>query len=144
MDRVSKETRSRIMATVKGKGNKSTEQRLRAYMVRAGFRHWHMHDRSILGRPDFVFEAARVAVFVDGCFWHGCPKCCRRPKSSTEYWNAKIDRNMARDQSTLAELTRQGWTVVRVWEHEVKRDASSVIATIKAAVRGAENRGDGS
>jgi len=74
----------------------------------------------LLGSPDFVFPIKRVAVFVDGCFWHGCPKCYRRPKSSRKYWDAKAARNKARDKAVSAALRKGGWRVLRVWEHELK------------------------
>ncbi|MCB1077899.1 MAG: hypothetical protein KDM64_08750 [Verrucomicrobiae bacterium] len=68
----------------------------------------------------FFFQAERVALFVDGCFWHGCPKCYRRPKSNQAFWDEKIRKNTARDRAVNRELKRKGWIVVRVWEHELK------------------------
>jgi len=72
------------------------------------------------GHPDFVFRRERVAVFVDGCFWHGCPKCYRRPKSNRKFWDAKAARNRARDAEVTRALRRAGWTVVRIWEHALR------------------------
>jgi DNA mismatch endonuclease (patch repair protein) len=69
-------------------------------------------------RADIVFTRARVAVFVDGCFWHGCPSCDLRPKANADWWRAKLDRNRTRDADTDGQLARAGWTVVRAWEHE--------------------------
>ena len=71
--------------------------------------------------PDFVFARQRVVVFVDGCFWHGCPKCYRRPKSNRKFWDAKFTRNRARDVQVTKALRRAGWKVVRVWEHRLKQ-----------------------
>ncbi len=71
------------------------------------------------GKPDFVFARQRVAVFVDGCFWHGCPKHCRMPKGNRSYWAAKIGNNIARDALVTRRLRRAGWRVLRVWEHEL-------------------------
>jgi len=72
-----------------------------------------------LGRPDFVFPARRLAVFVDGCFWHGCPRHGTMPKGNRSFWRAKITRNRERDREVGAELRRLGWKVLRVWEHEL-------------------------
>ena len=87
-------------------------------------------------RPDLVFKRARVAVFVDGCFWHGCPEHCRRPGSNVDYWNAKIERNRSRDVRNEAALAGAGWTVVRVWEHEPPAEAAAALATLLRARRG--------
>lgn len=81
-------------------------------------------------RPDLVFKRARVVVFVDGCFWHGCPDHCRRPGSNVDYWNAKIERNRARDASHELALRDAGWTVVRVWEHEAPAEAALALAAL--------------
>ncbi|TVQ31071.1 MAG: very short patch repair endonuclease [Phycisphaeraceae bacterium] len=91
--------------------------------------------RKLPGSPDIVFSRARVAVFVDGCFWHGCPQHCRRPSSNTKYWHAKIDRNMARDARVNGELEALEWRVVRLWEHEVRRSPARCAARIERMVR---------
>jgi DNA mismatch endonuclease, patch repair protein len=83
-------------------------------------------------RPDIVFSRRRVAVFVDGCFWHGCPEHCRMPGTNVEYWEAKIGRNRARDQRNDAALGAEGWRVVRLWEHVPVDD---VVRTVKAALQ---------
>jgi DNA mismatch endonuclease (patch repair protein) len=80
---------------------------------------------------DVVFTRARVALFIDGCFWHGCPDHYRQPKSHVEYWSAKIEGNRARDRDTDRRLTEAGWTVIRVWSHE---DPAAVAARVQAAV----------
>lgn len=116
---VSPETRSRIMAAVKGRGGKSTERRLRAALVAFGVKGWRMNAADVLGKPDFLFPTEKIAVFVDGCFWHGCPRHYRRPSTSQTYWDAKVARNMARDRRNRAALRRQGWKVIRFWEHQV-------------------------
>jgi len=83
---------------------------------------------SLRCRADIVFRRQKVAVFVDGCFWHGCPQHGTRPKTNSSYWSAKIARNMERDRLNGAELNGAGWTVVRVWEHELPVDAAERIA----------------
>jgi DNA mismatch endonuclease, patch repair protein len=74
-------------------------------------------------RPDIVFTRAKIAVFVDGCFWHGCPDHGTKPASNTDYWTAKLERNIQRDRRNNALLEEAGWTVVRIWEHEASHDA---------------------
>lgn len=74
----------------------------------------------VLGRPDFLLPDMRVALFVDGCFWHGCPRHSRSPRSNRAYWRAKLARNRARDLRVRSALRRMGWAVVRVWEHDLE------------------------
>ena len=90
------------------------------------------------GSPDIRFARAGVAVFVDGCFWHGCPQHGSQPKTNAAFWSAKIARNRQRDQEVDAALQKLGWSVVRVWEHEVKQDVVSVALAIWACVRSRE------
>jgi len=124
MDTVSKETRSRVMARVRSQRNRTTEWRLRAALIQAGIRGWTLNPPDIPGKPDFAFRDERLLVFVDGCYWHGCPKCYRRPSSNTQYWDAKVRRNRARDAKNVAHLKRAGWQVLRIWEHQLSALAS--------------------
>jgi DNA mismatch endonuclease (patch repair protein) len=78
-------------------------------------------------RADLLFTRVRVAVFVDGCFWHGCPKHATAPKSNAAWWQAKIDRNIARDADTNRRLTKAGWQIVRIWEHTPADEAAEQI-----------------
>lgn len=130
MDTVSPATRSRVMAQVRSQRNRSTEWRLRACLIRAGIRGWKLNPLDIPGKPDFVFRDERLIVFVDGCYWHGCPKCYRRPSSNTEYWDAKVAGNRARDAKVASQLKRDGWRVLRIWEHQLN-DLNSVLGKIK-------------
>jgi DNA mismatch endonuclease (patch repair protein) len=118
--------RSEIMARVRSRGNKTTEILLAALFRRNGITGWRRHLKiSLVGttaspssvRPDFVFPKLRIAVFVDGCFWHGCPKHGARPSSNTAYWTGKIEKNRRRDRFVQKLLQKQGWEVVRIWEH---------------------------
>jgi DNA mismatch endonuclease (patch repair protein) len=79
-------------------------------------------------RADLLFRTARVAVFIDGCFWHGCPEHGTRPKSNAGWWAEKIDRNVQRDRDTDQRLVAGGWTVIRVWEHESPEAAACKVA----------------
>ncbi|HEY6226922.1 MAG TPA: very short patch repair endonuclease [Verrucomicrobiae bacterium] len=133
-DTFNKAERSRIMAAVRSRGNKATELILMQLFRAAGLKGWRRHA-AILGRPDFVFTKERVAVFVDGCFWHGCAQHCRMPASNRKYWVGKIERNMRRDRMTRKTLRAEGWKVVRVWEHELKRRPGYPVARIVRALR---------
>jgi DNA mismatch endonuclease, patch repair protein len=132
-DTFNKAERSRIMAAVRSRGNKATELLLVELFRAAGLKGWRRHA-AILGRPDFVFAKERVAVFVDGCFWHGCAKHCRMPASNRKYWLAKIERNMLRDRATRKVLREKGWKVMRVWEHELKRGPDNTVRRISRAL----------
>jgi DNA mismatch endonuclease (patch repair protein) len=122
------------MAAIRSKGNKSTEQALRYRLVRAGIRGWHMLDPDVLGKPDFIFEEAGLVLFVDGCYWHGCPKCYRAPSSNQTYWAQKLIRNRGRDRFVTKQLRGQGWQVVRIWEHELKRRPGAVLKKIQKLI----------
>lgn len=114
--------RSRVMAAIHSRGNRNTELKLLQILRAHSIKGWRRH-LPIPGRPDFAFPKERVAVFVDGCFWHGCQKHCRRPKSNTDFWTPKIDRNISRDRQVNRLLKRAGWKVLRVWEHGLDRPA---------------------
>jgi DNA mismatch endonuclease, patch repair protein len=133
MDTVPPEIRSRVMAKVRSQRNRSTEWRVRAALIRAGIRGWKLNPHDIPGKPDFAFRDERVLVFVDGCYWHGCPKCYRRPSSNRSYWDAKIARNRDRDLRTVARLKRDGWRVLRIWEHQLA-DIRQTVRKIQAAL----------
>lgn len=110
--------RSKTMGAIRARNNKTTEKVLRMALVRAGMRGWVLHP-ALPGRPDFFFSRTKTAIFVDGCFWHGCKKCGHIPKTRSEFWRAKIKRNRERDSNVTAQLQRMGIEVVRVWEHEL-------------------------
>lgn len=120
MDRISRETRSRIMASVKSKNTK-LELRIRSTAHRLGFR-FRLHRSDLPGKPDLVFPSRRIALFVHGCFWHGhdCPHGRRMPVANAEYWQRKIHGNVERDAKVLAELVALGWKPVVIWECQIK------------------------
>lgn len=89
-------------------------------------------ERDVRSRADVLFRRARVAVFVDGCFWHGCPEHATTPRTNAEFWKAKFARNVARDRRLDTLLAERGWTVLRVWEHEAPAEAAD---RVEAAVR---------
>lgn len=131
MDRVSAKTRSQIMARVKSV-NTGLEGRFAAILAEAGIGTYARNPSDLPGRPDFVFADQRLVVFVDSCFWHGCRRHLRRPKSHSAYWMQKIAKNKERDRRQTRELRKTGWRVLRVWEHELRRPTSVVIKMRRA------------
>lgn len=122
--------RSRQMSTVRANGNRSTELRLRYALVRAGISGWSLQGKHLPGNPDFVFRRRRVVVFVDGCFWHGCPDCGHVPKTNTQFWAEKVKRTRDRDTLKTLSLVQLGFTVVRFWEHELRDELSRCVADV--------------
>ena len=122
------------MAKVKSQGNKSTELKTIKFFRENGIKGWRRRYK-LTGNPDFVFPKSRLAVFIDGCFWHGCKEHCRIPESNSDYWVSKIDRNIKRDACVNYELSKKQWLVVRIWEHELqKNNYKEKIAKIKKIV----------
>lgn len=120
VDPLSSSERSALMSRVKGKGNRSTEVRVADRLTKNGVEGWKQHPVEILGKPDIYFPILKLAIFVDGCFWHGCPICQRNiPKTRTEFWANKIALNRARDRKVNRGLKKTGVSVLRIWEHEV-------------------------
>ena len=140
-DVFSREKRSSIMAANRGSGNRSTEGQLRVRLAAARISGWRMNARDINGWPDFVFEKVKVAVFVDGCFWHGCKKCRSVPATHRSFWTKKIHGNKARDRAVTRRLRKDGWTVIRLWEHQVKRDPKKCLSIIEKALTAALGSG---
>ncbi|NBX69874.1 MAG: very short patch repair endonuclease [Proteobacteria bacterium] len=131
-DVFSKQRRSEVMSRIRGKGNEKTEVRLAKLLREAGIKSWRRHQ-PIPGRPDFSFRKQKVAVFVDGCFWHGCPRCFRLPKQNRAFWKAKIEGNRKRDRSVKGRLRRLGWKVIRIRECRLKH-ADRIVAKIRQAI----------
>lgn len=121
---LSAKSRSELMAKVKSKGNRSTEKKLVTILKSLKVNGWRRHTK-LVGRPDFEFRDIRTVVFVDGCFWHGCPACHRLPKTNTDYWTKKVARNIERDNLVTNKLEIKGWRVLRIWEHELKSKHAS-------------------
>lgn len=122
------------MAAVKSRDGRSTERRLRAVLVSGRVAGWRMQGNDLPGRPDFYFPRKRLAVFVDGCFWHGCVRCYRRPHSSQEYWDSKVKTNAARDRRSRSRLRRMGWRTLRLWEHDVRLTPGRAVDRIRKAL----------
>ena len=141
-DVFTKAKRSEVMSRIRGRGNKDTElalaKLLRRHRITGWRRHITIRGRAVLPRgpniraaqqhrttfrvrPDFVFKQARLAVFVDGCFWHGCPKHATQPKNNRAFWRRKLAGNKQRDEVVNLALWKSGWRVIRIWEHELPR-----------------------
>jgi DNA mismatch endonuclease (patch repair protein) len=127
-----KAKRSQVMAAIRSKGNRDTELTLAAILRKAGLKGWRRH-LPVPGNPDFVFWKRRVAIFVDGCFWHCCPEHGRNPGSNRSYWVPKLRRNRQRDLETSRRLRKLGWRVLRLWEHDL-HDHVQVAERIRRAL----------
>lgn len=132
-DTFTTEQRSRIMRAVKGKDTK-LEVKVRSALWRKGLR-FRKNVKLLPGKPDIVFTAARLVVFLDSCFWHGCLLHLRRPASRQDYWQKKIARNMQRDLEVNSAYSGSGWKALRIWEHELKSDFEGCIKVIEDMVR---------
>jgi len=130
-DVFTKEKRSEVMSRIKGKGNKDTELAMIQVLRKHHISGWR-RNQAILGKPDFVFPKQKIALFVDGCFWHGCPKPkhSNMPKNNREFWAEKLQKNKDRDKFVNRELRKLGWKVIRVWEHELK-ESIKIVAKIR-------------
>ena len=131
-DCFTREKRSAIMRAVRTRDT-APEVRLRKALWAAGLRYRLQYPIGGI-RPDIVFVAPRVAVFVDGCFWHGCPVHYQAPRSNVDFWERKLQANQARDHRVYRELRDYRWTVLRFWECEVNKRIRSVCEQIVAAV----------
>lgn len=126
-------TRSELMSRIRSK-NTEPERILRAAVWALGLR-YRLHARTPVGRPDLVFPGPRVAVFIDGCFWHGCPEHYVRPRSRIDFWSGKLQENVERDHRQTLQLEETGWRVLRFWEHEVFTRLDEAAAEVERVVR---------
>ncbi len=125
--------RSALMSRIRGE-NTRPEKLLRQALWTAGLR-YRLKARVPAGRPDVVFPGPKVAVFIDGCFWHGCPEHYVRPRTRTEFWSEKLATNVRRDQRMMALYLEAGWRACRFWEHEVHTNLDEVVELVRCAVR---------
>lgn len=135
-DVFTKTKRSEVMSRIRGSGNQDTELRLISIFREHGVTGWR-RNASLFGKPDFVFPQKKLAVFVDGCFWHRHPRCrfAYTPKSRREFWLPKFETNVARDKLVIRTLKKHGWRVVRIWECRLTpRHSSRVVTQIKRAL----------
>ncbi len=119
-DVFSRTKRSQVMSRIRGRGNRDTELALMRVFRTHRITGWR-RNMPLFGKPDFVFLKLRMAVFVDGCFWHGCPKHSNLPANNRAFWRKKLTANKSRDVVVARTLRARGWLVLRVWEHELMR-----------------------
>jgi DNA mismatch endonuclease (patch repair protein) len=158
-DVFSKRKRSEVMSRIRSRGNKDTELALAKLLRRHGIKGWRRHveirgraallrgpniraarqhrPTSFRVRPDFVFRQARLALFVDGCFWHGCPKHATKPKNNRTFWQRKLMSNRRRDLLVSRTLRSHGWRVLRIWEHELaKKNVARLLRRLTTFING--------
>jgi DNA mismatch endonuclease (patch repair protein) len=134
-DVFTKAKRSAVMSLIRGSGNRDTELRLIKIFRANGITGWRRRF-PLLGKPDFVFTKLKLAVFVDGCFWHACPKHATKPKNNATFWERKISSNVARDRLVTRSLRREGWRVMRIWEHDlVKKRENQFVRRLSRILR---------
>ncbi len=126
-------SRSEQMSRIQGR-NTSPERLLRSALWREGLR-FRVHARTPHGRPDVVFPGAKVAVFIDGCFWHGCPEHYVRPRTRDEFWSSKLLGNVERDRRQTLQLEAEGWRVCRLWEHQVFEALPEIVKSVRSALK---------
>lgn len=123
------------MSRIRGR-NTGPEVTLGRAVWAAGFR-YRKHVKTEGGRPDFVFASKKVVVFLDGCQWHGCPEHYVRPRTRNDFWGKKLGENVGRDRRQTLALEAAGWTVLRIWEHSVRRDPARAASMVVGALEGA-------
>jgi DNA mismatch endonuclease (patch repair protein) len=126
--------RAANMRAIRGINNRSTERRLRAHLARSGCKGWSIRPPNLYGHPDFAFLKRKIAIFVDGCFWHACPKCGHLPASNKNYWRAKIARNRMRDRTVSRTLRAHGYLVVRIRECRLRDSPGNAIRLVLQAL----------
>lgn len=131
-DWLTREQRSRNMSGIRSTGNKTTERVFLSILRRAKISGWRRH-LNLPGKPDFVFRDQRLAIFLDGCFWHGCPRCYQLPRDNRPYWRNKVAGNRIRDRRRSRDLRSLGWRVLRLWEHNLKspRERMQILSRVK-------------
>jgi len=133
-DVFTKAKRSAVMSRIRGRGNKETEIALMKLLRRHHVTGWR-RNQNVFGRPDFAFRRNRLALFVDGCFWHGCPKHCKIPAGNRAFWKKKFAANKARDRRVNRELRKMGWHVMRIWEHDLTKRGEACVRRIRDALK---------
>jgi DNA mismatch endonuclease, patch repair protein len=133
MDVHTKQQRSFNMSQIKGKNTKP-EIEFRKYIWSQGIRSYRLHSK-IKGKPDLYFPKKQTAIFIDGCFWHQCPICFKKPKTNKRFWGNKIRQNVKRDLDTDIFLANQGIHVLRLWEHEIKIDLKGCVEKLKKLLK---------
>jgi len=132
-DVFTKAKRSEVMSRIRGRGNKDTELALAKLLRRNKITGWRRHQ-PVFGKPDFIFPKSKLAVFVDGCFWHGCPKHGTQPKNNRAFWRRKLAMNKDRDRLVSRILRAYHWQVVRIWECSLQKHPQACLKRIFRAL----------
>ena len=128
MDTLSKEERSKRMSLIRSKW---TRQEILASSVLKASKIKHVMHPKIPGSPDIILKDKRIAIFLNGCFWHGCPRCYKPPQTNKAYWLDKVRRNKSRDAKNASALRKAGWSVIKLWEHEVIKNPEIILKKIR-------------
>lgn len=132
-DNLSKEKRSKVMSSIRGKNTKP-ELIVRRILWSTGLR-YRIHDKTIFGKPDISNKKKKLAIFVDGCFWHGCKRCYREPTTNTDFWKQKIQNNKKRRKQVIKFLKREDWKILEFWEHEINGKPEIVVKKILTRIK---------
>ena len=131
-DVLTRSQRKKCMSAIRGKGTKP-ELLLRKALWRKECR--YRIQNKLPGRPDIVFPGSHIVVFVDGCFWHGCPEHFQQPETNAEFWKDKIQKNKFRDKKVMKQLKKEGWMVLRFWEHDIKNNLDACTTEVIRALK---------
>jgi DNA mismatch endonuclease (patch repair protein) len=136
-DVLTQEQRKYNMSRIKGK-NTGPEVKLRKMLFAKGIRGYRIHY-NLPGKPDIVFIKKKIAIFIDGCFWHKCPVCFQEPATRKEFWMKKIQSNVKRDEKVNELLKNDGWNVIRFWEHDVRKKPDEIVKKISEILEKSKN-----
>jgi DNA mismatch endonuclease, patch repair protein len=134
MDVFTQKKRSEVMSRIRGRGNKATEIALLKILRFNRIKGWRRH-LDLPGRPDFVFKNKRVVIFIDGCFWHCCPRHFQYPKTNKIFWKNKLNSNKIRDKRINKQLGSMGWNVIRFWEHDLEHHTLKVVDKLMSILK---------
>jgi DNA mismatch endonuclease (patch repair protein) len=136
-DQFSSEKRSQIMRKIKSKNTK-LENKIISDLWKKGYR-FRRNVTSLYGKPDIAVKKYKVVIFIDSCFWHGCPEHCRMPASNKSYWENKIKNNKERDKKVTEHYKEKGWNILRIWEHELKNNYETTLTKIEKFINKAKH-----
>jgi DNA mismatch endonuclease, patch repair protein len=136
-DVLTHEQRKFNMSRIMGK-NTGPEVKLRKLMSTTGIRGYRIHY-NLPGKPDIVFTKKKIAIFIDGCFWHKCPVCFQEPETRKSFWMKKINSNVNRDKKVNEQLKEEGWSVMRFWEHDVRKNPDEIVKKISEILEKSKN-----
>ena len=131
-DTLTRVQRSRLMSRIRDRDTKP-ELEIRRRLFASGMRGYRLRPK-LPGKPDIVYSRAKLAIFIDGCFWHGCPRCYTRPATRQRYWDNKLAENVSRDKVIDSSLKEMGWKTLHFWEHDVKKTPERIVKRVKISL----------